>query len=173
MPMRRGKSARSPKRVHGIRLWRHFANGIRGGPRPVCRDNQPMDIRRSAAQVHRAGQRRLERSLHQSQSRRRTPSHPRCARSGSDPGRNSLRARVRGAHANSFVQPRGANSVGGSESRGRGMASTAKSAASTPACDAMRAVGQWNTAWDPFFELDPLWTDEFFAATISPSIRAG
>ncbi len=23
----------------------------------------------------------------------------------------------------------------------------------TPACDAMRAIGQWNTAWDPFFEL--------------------
>ncbi|HMD53697.1 MAG TPA: carboxymuconolactone decarboxylase family protein [Phycisphaerae bacterium] len=33
----------------------------------------------------------------------------------------------------------------------------------TPACDAMRAMGQWNTAWDPFFELSPAWTDEFFA----------
>jgi len=33
----------------------------------------------------------------------------------------------------------------------------------TPACDAMKAMGQWNTAWDPFFELSPLWTDEFFA----------
>ncbi len=33
----------------------------------------------------------------------------------------------------------------------------------TPACDTMRAIGQWNTAWDPFFELDPLWTDQFFA----------
>lgn len=33
----------------------------------------------------------------------------------------------------------------------------------TPACDKMRAMGQWNTAWDPFFELDPLWTDEFMA----------
>jgi alkylhydroperoxidase/carboxymuconolactone decarboxylase family protein YurZ len=33
----------------------------------------------------------------------------------------------------------------------------------TPACDAMRAIGQWNTAWDPFFELDPAWTDEFMA----------
>ena len=32
----------------------------------------------------------------------------------------------------------------------------------TPACDAMRAIGQWNTAWDPFFELAPAWTDEFF-----------
>jgi alkylhydroperoxidase/carboxymuconolactone decarboxylase family protein YurZ len=33
----------------------------------------------------------------------------------------------------------------------------------TPACDAMRAIGQWNTAWDPFYELSPLWTDDFFA----------
>jgi alkylhydroperoxidase/carboxymuconolactone decarboxylase family protein YurZ len=33
----------------------------------------------------------------------------------------------------------------------------------TPACDAMRAMGQWNTAWDPFYELSPAWTDEFFA----------
>ncbi len=37
---------------------------------------------------------------------------------------------------------------------------------STPACDAMRAVGQWNAAWDPFFELDPVWTDKFFASVI-------
>ena len=27
----------------------------------------------------------------------------------------------------------------------------------------MKAIGQWNTAWDPFFELDPVWTDEFMA----------
>lgn len=33
----------------------------------------------------------------------------------------------------------------------------------TPACDAMRAIGQWNTAWDPFYELSPGWTDKFFA----------
>jgi alkylhydroperoxidase/carboxymuconolactone decarboxylase family protein YurZ len=33
----------------------------------------------------------------------------------------------------------------------------------TPACDKMRAIGQWNAAWDPFYQLDPLWTDEFMA----------
>jgi alkylhydroperoxidase/carboxymuconolactone decarboxylase family protein YurZ len=37
----------------------------------------------------------------------------------------------------------------------------------TLACDAMRASGQWNRAWDPFFELDPVWTDQFMAAGIS------
>jgi alkylhydroperoxidase/carboxymuconolactone decarboxylase family protein YurZ len=37
----------------------------------------------------------------------------------------------------------------------------------TPACDAMKAIGQWNTAWDPFYELSPLWTDEFFALGVN------
>jgi alkylhydroperoxidase/carboxymuconolactone decarboxylase family protein YurZ len=36
----------------------------------------------------------------------------------------------------------------------------------TPFCDKMRAIGQWNTAWDPFFELDPVWTDQFFASGV-------
>lgn len=34
----------------------------------------------------------------------------------------------------------------------------------TPACDAMRDLGQWNPAWDPFLNLDPVWTDQFMAA---------
>jgi alkylhydroperoxidase/carboxymuconolactone decarboxylase family protein YurZ len=34
----------------------------------------------------------------------------------------------------------------------------------TPACDKMRAIGQWNAAWDPFYELDPLWTEHFIAS---------
>lgn len=38
-----------------------------------------------------------------------------------------------------------------------------KPASSTPACDNMKAIGQWNTAWNPFFELDPVWTDQFMA----------
>lgn len=38
--------------------------------------------------------------------------------------------------------------------------------AATPACDKMRAVGQWNEAWNPFYELDPAWTDEFMATGI-------
>jgi alkylhydroperoxidase/carboxymuconolactone decarboxylase family protein YurZ len=34
----------------------------------------------------------------------------------------------------------------------------------TPAADRMKSKGLWNAAWDPFFDLDPLWTDQFFAA---------
>ena len=40
----------------------------------------------------------------------------------------------------------------------------ARPAASTPAVDQMKAMGQWNAAWDPFYDLDPVWTDEFMAA---------
>ena len=58
------------------------------------------------------------------------------------------------------------------EAKAAGAAPAPKPAASTPACDAMRAVGQWNTAWDPFFELDPVWTDEFFAAAF-PIYKSG
>ena len=35
--------------------------------------------------------------------------------------------------------------------------------AATPACDKVRAMGQWNDAWNPFLELDPVWTDQFMA----------
>ena len=38
--------------------------------------------------------------------------------------------------------------------------------AAAPACDAMRAAGQWNQAWDPFFELDPAWTEQFIACGV-------
>lgn len=37
----------------------------------------------------------------------------------------------------------------------------------TLASDAMRASGQWNRAWDPFVELDPVWTNQFMATGIS------
>jgi alkylhydroperoxidase/carboxymuconolactone decarboxylase family protein YurZ len=37
----------------------------------------------------------------------------------------------------------------------------------TPSIDKMRAIGQWNVVWDPFYELDPAWTDEFMAAGVA------
>src|SRR5262247_3869755 len=49
------------------------------------------------------------------------------------------------------------------EAEAAGVKASPKEKVATPACDTMRAIGQWNTAWDPFFELDPLWTDQFFA----------
>ena len=49
------------------------------------------------------------------------------------------------------------------EARSAGAVSSPKNGLATPACDKMKAIGQWNTAWDPFYELDPVWTDEFMA----------
>jgi len=36
----------------------------------------------------------------------------------------------------------------------------------TPAVDKMKAVGQWNVAWDPCYDLAPVWTDQFIATGI-------
>lgn len=49
------------------------------------------------------------------------------------------------------------------EAKAAGKQPAGKVPVATPACDKMKAIGQWNTAWDPFFQLDPLWTDEFMA----------
>jgi alkylhydroperoxidase/carboxymuconolactone decarboxylase family protein YurZ len=50
------------------------------------------------------------------------------------------------------------------EAKAAGKQPAPKPAAATPACDKMKAIGQWNTAWDPFYHLDPVWTDAFMAA---------
>ena len=49
------------------------------------------------------------------------------------------------------------------EAKAAGVQLTAKPASATPSVDKMKAIGQWNEAWNPFFELDPVWTDEFMA----------
>jgi alkylhydroperoxidase/carboxymuconolactone decarboxylase family protein YurZ len=53
------------------------------------------------------------------------------------------------------------------EARAAGVKPTPSTkAVATPTCDKTREVGQWNDAWDPFFELDPGWTDQFMATGI-------
>ena len=47
------------------------------------------------------------------------------------------------------------------EAKAAGQEAKPKSPQATPSCDRMKAIGQWNTAWDPFYELDPVWTDAF------------
>jgi len=32
----------------------------------------------------------------------------------------------------------------------------------TPVCDHLKAIGQWNEAWDPIYALDPEWTEAYF-----------
>jgi alkylhydroperoxidase/carboxymuconolactone decarboxylase family protein YurZ len=53
------------------------------------------------------------------------------------------------------------------EAKAAGRKLSPKKAVGTPACDKVRAMGQWNDAWNPFVELDPTWTDEFMATGAS------
>ena len=50
------------------------------------------------------------------------------------------------------------------EAQAAGVKPAPKTPGATPVCDKMKAVGQWNTAWDPLSQLDPVWTEEFIAA---------
>ena len=49
------------------------------------------------------------------------------------------------------------------EAKAAGKQPAAKLPVPTPACDKMKTIGQWNSAWDPFYQLDPAWTDQFMA----------
>jgi alkylhydroperoxidase/carboxymuconolactone decarboxylase family protein YurZ len=42
----------------------------------------------------------------------------------------------------------------------------------TPFCDRLRQIGKWNGAWDPFYALDPAWTEQFFAVAV-PAYSGG
>ena len=52
------------------------------------------------------------------------------------------------------------------EAKQAGVQPRPKARVETPACEKMKALGQWNAAWDPFYELDPAWTEEFMATGI-------
>lgn len=40
----------------------------------------------------------------------------------------------------------------------------------TPICDQLRAAGEWNPNWQPFYELDPAWTEAFVAMGLKPML---
>ena len=40
----------------------------------------------------------------------------------------------------------------------------------TPLCDRLRATGEWNPNWTPFYELDPAWTERFVAMGLKPML---
>jgi len=49
------------------------------------------------------------------------------------------------------------------EAKAAGAQPAPKPNSPTPAVDKMKAIGQWNDTWNPFFELDSVWTDQFMA----------
>jgi alkylhydroperoxidase/carboxymuconolactone decarboxylase family protein YurZ len=50
------------------------------------------------------------------------------------------------------------------EAKAAGVEPRSNNEVPTPVCDKAREIGQWNTAWDPFFNLDPLWTEQVITA---------
>ncbi|HZD32829.1 MAG TPA: carboxymuconolactone decarboxylase family protein [Candidatus Angelobacter sp.] len=52
------------------------------------------------------------------------------------------------------------------EAKAAGVELAPRSKVATPVCDKVREIGQWNTAWDPFYNLDPAWVEEFIAVGI-------
>jgi len=40
----------------------------------------------------------------------------------------------------------------------------------TPTCDRLRSAGGWNPLWDPFYELDPDWTERFMTMGLKPML---
>jgi alkylhydroperoxidase/carboxymuconolactone decarboxylase family protein YurZ len=57
------------------------------------------------------------------------------------------------------------------EAKTAGLRPSPKPNVVTPACDKLKVVGQWNDAWNPFYEMDPGWTEEFM--TVGGGIYVG
>jgi alkylhydroperoxidase/carboxymuconolactone decarboxylase family protein YurZ len=53
------------------------------------------------------------------------------------------------------------------EAEAAGVTARPRPPVATAAVDRMKAMGQWNAAWDPFLALDPTWTNVFMATGAS------
>jgi alkylhydroperoxidase/carboxymuconolactone decarboxylase family protein YurZ len=52
------------------------------------------------------------------------------------------------------------------EAKAAGVKQRPAQTSATPVCDKMKSAGQWNTAWDAFFEIDAAWTEAIIAASL-------
>lgn len=50
---------------------------------------------------------------------------------------------------------------------------TPQAARGTPVCDAMRAAGEWNSAWDLAYGMDPAWVEKFMAMGVHAMTSGG
>ena len=44
------------------------------------------------------------------------------------------------------------------------------SESATPLCDRLHASGEWNPNWEPFYQLDPAWTEAFVQMGLKPML---
>ncbi len=118
-----------------------------------------------ASQARRTHRRDVECTVHQPESRGDAPSRPRGA------GRRGDREEILFVLKCAALGAIHSCSLGAplllEEAREAGATLPQRDAGeATPFCDRMKAIGQWNVAWDPFYELDPVWTDQFFATGV-------
>jgi len=52
------------------------------------------------------------------------------------------------------------------EAKSAGLELKPKKKVLTPVCDKMKQAGQWNAAWDSFYEIDPAWTEAIIAVSL-------
>lgn len=50
------------------------------------------------------------------------------------------------------------------------MTSVDTEASTTPMCDKLKASDNWNPHWDPFYDLDPGWTEKFMDMALTPML---
>jgi len=50
------------------------------------------------------------------------------------------------------------------EAKAAGVEPRSNNKVPTPVCDKAGEIGQWNTAWDPLFNMEPLWTEQVITA---------
>jgi alkylhydroperoxidase/carboxymuconolactone decarboxylase family protein YurZ len=70
-------------------------------------------------------------------------------------------ATVVSVHALAVAAPIVVEEIGGDH-----MVGEPQEATPTPSCDALRAAGHWDDAWDPFLRLDPRWTEQFMTSGV-------
>ena len=46
-----------------------------------------------------------------------------------------------------------------------------KPTTATPMCDRLREIREWNPNWEPFYQLDPGWTEKFMTMGLAPMLK--
>lgn len=57
-----------------------------------------------------------------------------------------------------------------SKTRSAPMQAQGNRPSATPLCDRLKSLDEWNPNWEPFYELDPAWTEKFMAMGLTPML---
>ena len=79
---------------------------------------------------------------------------------------------AKAASAKAAATTRQVRTAGAPRTTGRrtAPAKAAPAPSSTPLCDQLQASGNWNPNWQPFYDLDPQWTEKFMQMGMAPMV---